>query len=300
MTKWEINVGRGFAIGIGLMSFITIANAALIGIAASQPINFGTFIVGVSVIFGLLLDGLIGYWVYGLAGASYLLDRNALIIQWGTSKQVIPTNEIERIFTGDEINRDFHFYGGGWPGHWVGYGEVKDAGETLFYATQPPRKQIFVATPGLVYGISPADRAAFLESLQKRLQMGPTQAVEQSSRRPPILEWPIWRDWLGLTLLGAGALALAGLIGFLCFRFPALPMLMPLHFGPSGSPDRLGPRSEVFLIPLIGLSTLLINGALGGLLYGRDRVASYLLWGGSVLVQLFVWTAAMGLLTRIA
>jgi len=298
MTKWEISAGRGFAIGIGLMSFITIANAALIGIAASQPISFGTFAVGVSVIFGLLLDGLIGYWVYGLAGASYLLDRNALTIQWGTSKQVIPTNEIERVFTGDEIDGDFHFYGGGWPGHWVGYGEIADAGETLFYATQPPRKQIFVATPGLVYGISPADREPFLESLQRRVQMGPTQAMEQSSRRPSILEWPIWQDWLGLTLLGVSGLALAGLIGLLCFRFPTLPTLMPLHFGPSGSPDRLGPRSEVFLIPLIGLSTLLINGVLGSLLYGRDRVASYLLWGGSVLIQLLVWTASMGLLTR--
>lgn len=300
MTKWDIDAGRGFGVGIGLMSFITIANAALIGIAASQPISFGTFVVGVSVLFGFLLVGLIGYWVYGLAGASYLLDRNALTIQWGPSKQVIPTNEIERVFTGEDVKGSLHFYGGGWPGHWVGYGEITDAGETLFYATEPPRKQIFVATPGLVYGISPADREAFLESLQKRLQMGPTQAVDQASRRPAILEWPIWQDWLGLTLLGVGALALAGLIGFLSFRFPTLPMLVPLHFGASGSPDRLGPRTELFLIPLIGLSTLLINGALGGLLYRRDRVASYLLWGGSVLVQLLVWTAAMGLLTRIA
>ena len=299
MTKWEIDAGRGFAIGIGLMSFITIANAALIGIAASQPLTFGTFVVGVSVLFGLLLDGLVGYWVYGLAGASYLLDRNALTIQWGTSKQVIPTNEIERVFTGDEIDGGFHFYGGGWPGHWVGYGDVQEAGETLFYATEPPRKQIFLATPGLVYGISPADREAFLESIQKRLQMGPTQAVELSSRRPSILEWPIWQDGLGLALLGVGALALVGLIGFLCFRFPALPMLMPLHFDAVGSPDRLGPRSEVFLIPLIGLSTLLINGALGGVLYARDRVASYLLWGGSVLVQFLVWTAALNLLIRV-
>jgi hypothetical protein len=300
MTKWEISAGRGFGVGIGLMSFITIANAALIAIAASQPISFGTFVVGVSVLFGFLLVGLIGYWVYGLAGSSYLLDRNALIIQWGPSKQVIPTNEIERVFTGDDVEGEIQFYGGGWPGHWVGYGEVADAGETLFYATDPPRKQIFVATPGLVYGISPADGEAFLESLHKRLQMGPTQVMEQSSRRPSILEWPIWRDWLGLALLGVGALALAGLVGFLCFRFPTLPRLVPLHFGASGSPDRLGPRAEIFLIPLIGLLTLLINGGLGGLLYQRDRVASYLLWGGSILVQLLVWTAAVGLLGHTA
>ncbi|MFW6115560.1 MAG: PH domain-containing protein [Chloroflexota bacterium] len=298
MTKWEIDAGRGFGIGIGLMSFITLANAALIGIAATQPITFGTFVVGVSVLFGFLLVGLIAYWVYGLAGGSYTLDRNALTIQWGTSKQVIPTNEIERVFTGDEVEGGIRFYGGGWPGHWVGYGEIRGAGETLFYATDPPRQQIFVATPGLVYGISPAEREAFLESLHKRMQMGPTQPVDPASRRPAILEWSIWRDPLALILLAAGALAFAALLGYVCFRFPSLPVLVPLRFGASGSPSRLGPRAEIFLIPLIGLVTLLINGPLGGLLYRRDRVASYLLWAGSILVQLLVWGAAVGLLVH--
>lgn len=300
MTKWEINAGRGFGIGVGLMSFITIANAALVAIAASQPVSLGTFVMGISVLLGFVLVGLIAYWVYGLAGSSYLLDRNALVIQWGPSKQVIPTNEIERVFTGEEIEGRIRFYGGGWPGHWVGYGEIAGRGQTLFYATRPPREQIFLATPGLVYGISPAEGDAFLESLQERLQMGPTQVTEQSSIRPSILEWRVWRDPLGLALLGAGGLALAGLVGFLCFRFPSLPLLVPLHFGASGFPDRLGPRGEIFLIPLIGLSTLFINGALGGLLYERDRVASYLLWGGSILVQVLVWTATLGLLGQLA
>lgn len=296
MAKWEINVGRGFGVGIGLMSFITLVNAALIGIAASQPISFGTFIVGVSALFGFLLVGLIAYWVYGLAASSYLLDRNALVIQWGPSKQVIPANEIQRVFTGDQVDERIRFYGAGWPGHWVGYGEIDGRGQVLFYATDPPRQQIFVATPGLIYGISPADREAFLESLQQRLEMGPTQVLEQSSQRPSVLEWPIWQDRLGLALLGMAALALVALLGLLTHRFPALPLLVPLHFGASGSPSRLGPRADIFLIPLIGFLTLLINGTLGGLLYRRDRVASYLLWGGSLFVQLLIWTAAVGLL----
>ncbi|MGD2177194.1 MAG: PH domain-containing protein [Anaerolineae bacterium] len=299
MTKWEISVARGFAVGVGLMGLITLVNAVLIGIAASQPISFGTFTVGVGVLLGLALVGLIAYWVYGLAGASYLLDRNALVIKWGPSEQVIPTEEIERVFTGDEVEGRIHFHGGRWPGHWVGYGEISDLGETLFYATAPPREQVFIATPGLVYGISPANREEFLQSLQKRLQMGPTQIVEQTSHRLSALDWRIWRDRLGLALLGAGALTLAGLLGTVCFRFPALPRLMALHFGASGSPDRLGPRGEVFLIPLIGLLALLTNGTLGGVLYRRDRVASYLLWGGSILVQLLAWAATLGVLARV-
>jgi len=299
VTKWKISVGRGFAIGIGLMSFIMIVNAVLIGLAASRPFSLGTFIVGLSVTFGFLLVGLIAYWVYGLAGASYMLDRNALIIAWGTSKQVIPTSEIERVFSGAEIEGKLNFYGGRWPGHWVGYGQLPDVGPTLFYATQPLRQQIFVVTPGLAYAISPADSERFLESLHKRMQMGPTQAMEQSSKRPSILDWAIWQDPLGLALLAAATLAFVSLLGILSLRFPTLPMLIPLHFSLSGSPDRLGPRVEIFLVPLIGLLTLLINGALGGIFYRKNRVASYMLWGSSILVEILVWTATFGILSRI-
>jgi len=299
MMKWKIEVGRGFGFGIGLMSFVTLVNAVLIGVAASRPISLATFVVALTVVFGFLLAGLIAYWVYGLTNARYLLDRNALVIAWGTSKQVIPTGHIERVFTGDEIEGRLHFYGGRWPGHWVGYGELPGGKQALFYATQPPQQQVFIVTPGLVYGISPAQQVAFLESLTKRLEMGPTQAMEQSSRRPPILDWTIWRDPLGLSLLGAATAGLVLLLGVLTVRYPTLPMLIPLHFGASGSPDRLGPRVAIFLVPMIGLLTLLTNGALGALSYRHNRLVSYMLWGSSVLVQVLIWTATFGILSHI-
>ena len=299
METWRVSVGRGFAFGIALMAAIALVNAALIGMTASQPISLGTFIAGVAVLSGFLVVGLIAYWVYGLAGASYLLDRNQLVIRWGPSRQVIPMSEIEGLLTGDQVDGSVRFYGGRWPGHFVGFGELQDLGQALFYATVPPQAQILIATPGLIYGISPSDPGEFLRSFSKRLQMGPTQRVEQSSQRLSVLDWPIWKDSLGLTLLGAATLALASLLATVCFRFPALPPLVPLHFGPTGSPDRLGPRGDIFLLPLVGLSTLVLNGALGSLLYGRDRVASYLLWGGAILVQLLVWTAMLGVLTRL-
>lgn len=299
MTKWRISVGRGFSVGIGLMSFIILVNAVLIGLAASRPLNFGTFIVGLAVSFGFVLVLLIGYWVYGLASARYLVDRSALIIRWGPSEQVIPTSVIGRVFTGDEVEGVVRFRGGAWPGHWVGYGEIPDLGRALFYATAPPGKQVFVSTPGFTYGISPADREGFLESLRKRLQTSPTRATERYSRRPGFMDWPIWHDWLGLALLGSGSLALIGLIGLLCYRFPSLPLLLPLHFSASGAVDRLGPRVEIFIIPLIGLLTLAGNGAFGGLLYRHERIAGYLLWGGAFLVQMLVWTATLGILWRL-
>jgi hypothetical protein len=85
------------------------------------------------------------------------------------------------------------------------------------------------------------------------------------------------------------------LTGFLCFRFPALARFVPLHFNTAGNPDRLGPRGQIFIIPLIGLLALVLNGTLGSVAYRRERLASYLLWGGSILIQVLVWAAAVGI-----
>ncbi len=299
MTEWKTNIRLGLSVGIGLMVTIVLVDVGLIWLAAIRPLKIGTFIIGLSVLFSLGILGLIGYWLYGLARSGYFLDRNALGIHWGPTEQTIPAGQIERVLTGDQVEEHIQFYGGVWPGHCVGYGEVPGAGPALFYATVPPRYQIYIVTPGLTYGISPADHEAFLESLHRRLQMGPTQIVEQSSKRPGFLNWVIWQDWLGLGLLVIGFLALLALTGWLCFHFPALPRLVPMHFDAAGNPDRLGSRGQIFTIPFIGLLTLLLNGALGGLVYRRERVASYLLWGGAILIQVLVWTAAIGILGRL-
>ena len=296
MTEWKTDVVRGLSIGIGLMVAIVLVDFGLIWLAAIRPLTIGTFIVGLAVLFSLGLLALIGYWLQGLSSSGYLLDRNALVIHWGPMEQTIPTGQIERVLTGDEVEGRIQFYGGMWPGHCVGYGEVPGAGPALFYATVPPRYQIYIVTPGLTYGISPANAEGFLESLHKRLQMGPTQIVEQYSRRPGILNWAIWQDRVGLALLAVGFLAILALTGLLCFQFPALSRLVPLHFDAAGNADRLGSRGQIFFIPLIGLLALLLNGTLGAIAYRRERVASYLLWGGAVLVQVLVWIAAVGIL----
>lgn len=300
MTKWPTNKRQGTIVGIALAISIVLVDVGLVSLAIlKKSVNLGTFFIILAVLLSLGLVGLIVYWLVGLNRSLYLLDRNALIIEWGPVEQTIPTRQIERVLTGEEVEGHIRFYGGLWPGHCVGYGEVPGAGPTLFYGTTLPRHQIYIVTPGLTYGISPADHEGFLEALKQRLQMGPTQAVEQSSKRPAVLDWPIWRDRLGLALLAASLVALLVLIGFLCFRFPALPQLVPLHFDAAGNPDRLGPRGQVFIPSLIGLLTLALNGALGWLAYRRERMISYLLWGGAVLVQILVWTAALGILARL-
>lgn len=299
MTEWKTRKTQGLLTGLGLMLIIILIDAGLIWVATERPLTIGTFILGLAVFTSLFLLALIGYWLYGLSRSKYLLDRNALVIRWGAVEQTIPIPQIQRVLTGEEVSGHVRFYGGMWPGHWVGYGALPGLGQTLFYATVPPKEQVFIVTPGLSYGISPADRDNFLASLRKRLEMGPTQLVEQGSRLPGFVHWKIWRDRLGLGMLLASFVLLLSLVGLLCFYFPALPRLVPLHFGASGAPDRLGERGDIFILPLIGLLTFLFNGTLGALAYRREKMVSYLLWGGALLVQLLAWKAAIGILTQV-
>jgi hypothetical protein len=300
VEEWEVDIRRGLGVGIGLMIIIFLVDVGLIWLAADrQLIGVGTYAIVLSVLASLGLLGMLGYLLYGLADSGYFLDRNALIIHWGPTQQIIPMGDIELVLTGDELEGRVQYSGVMWPGHFVGYGAVPDVGPTLFYASLPPQKLVYVVTPGLTYGISPAYHDDFLVSLRKRLQMGPTQIVEQSSRRPGFLSWSIWQDRLGLALLGTSLLALLVLVGLLAFEFPGLPSLVPLHFDAAGNADRLGSRVNIFTIPLIGLLAFLSNGALGWLVHNRERVASYLLWGGSLLAQLLVWVAGVGILRQI-
>jgi hypothetical protein len=305
MTTWETDVRRGMGVGIGLAILIVVLDIAalwwIIYLAGVHgTITFWTFIVGLGVLFSLFLLGLMAYWLYGLFLSRYLLDRNELVIQWGAVQQVIPMGQVEVVFTGEEVEGPIHFNGGKWPGHCVGFGQVTipggDPTPAMFYGTVSPKWQIYIATPGLVYGISPAQRDDFLDSFQKRMEMGPTQVVGQVTHRPGFLSWGIWQDRLALGLLVFGVLSIFALIGLVTFRYPSLDLVIPLHFDAAGNPDRWGPRVQVFITPLIGVLTMLFNGVLGSLAYRRERMISYLLWGGAALVQVLVWTATIGLL----
>jgi hypothetical protein len=75
--------------------------------------------------------------------------------------------------------------------------------------------------------------------------------------------------------------------------------MVPLHCDVSGNPDRLETRTQICILPIIGLLALVLNGVLGVLMYRHERMASYLLWGGAILIQVLAWAAAIGVLGRL-
>lgn len=98
-------------------------------------------------------------------------------------------------------------------------------------------------------------------------------------------------DRLSLGLMVAAPMALLALLLWLGPAYNNLPDLMPLHFDAQGNPDRIGARSEILILPAIGLIVYLVNISSGLLLRLRFKMdfAANLLWGGAFMVQVLIW-----------
>jgi len=94
----------------------------------------------------------------------------------------------------------------------------------------------------------------------------------------------------GLNLL---ALAANGSVWvWLFLRLPWLPASLPIHYNAAGQVDRVGGPNELLILPIIGLVTIVLNGALGVLVLRRERQLCYVLAGLAVVVQLLLAGAA--------
>jgi len=295
--EWSIDRRLGNRLAIFFIVWLVLLDAFLVWIATQLPISIITFVVALITLVTLPIIAFLVYWLIGLNRSAYLMDRNTLTIRWGTVQQIIPMASIRQLLHGSEITEHVHrFQGGRWPGHWVGQGEVKGIGPMLFYAAGGFDQQLVIVTPGVAYAITPADMAGFVEAFDQRQKMGPTQEVIQGSIRPEVFDWPLWTDWLAMGLVGIAGLACLLLFGYACWRFPELAPRVALHFDALGTPDRFAPRSQVFLLPTIGLLSLGANVVIGLPMYLRDRVGAYLVWSGALVVQVLAWIAALGIL----
>ena len=57
--------------------------------------------------------------------------------------------------------------------------------------------------------------------------------------------------------------------------------------------DRIADKLVLFTLPAAGAIVWLTNAILGSLIYRREKVAAYLLWGSSIAMQLCLWVAVL-------
>jgi len=309
-VNWKPASSPGGLIGLGAILGVLLVDALVILMLTRLPITLASFVLALSVVVSLPLMGLLAYRVFGFFNLAYRLDRDALTITWAGTRQVIPLGAIRAVMGGEELisgkGQEAGDKGQGarglppaswlrWPGYHTGCEVLATVGPTLFYATRPLAEQVLVLTDGVAFGLSPADPQGFLVDLEAHRQLAltlhPPTPSGVTTLRWPILELPLWGDRWMHALLGAAAALNAALFAYICQRYQGLPSLLPLHFDALGEPDRIGLRGELFWLPAIGLIVLGANTTLGALLYGRERLAAYLLFAAAVLIQLLLAVA---------
>jgi Bacterial PH domain/Domain of unknown function (DUF1648) len=283
--------------GILAILGLILVGVGMVWAVLHRPVDGLSFLLVLWVLASLLIIAYLAYRTLGAFTLEYWVDRDAVTLVWGPTRQTVPVGQIQRVRIGGGSARMPR----GKPWHWPCSDRRRAACDGLgmlnSYATRPLDQQLILVTDGESYGISPADPNGFLNALQERHALGVARPLQAELRRPPVWTWPLWRDRVSLVLIGAGLLGVLLMFGTLCFRFPALSSDLPLHFDASGIADRIVPKSGLFALPLIGLIAWVFNLVVGIWLYQRvQQGAAYLLWGGAVVVQFVAGLALFNLM----
>ena len=265
----------------------------LINLLAQQTDPLLIFRLAVSVLLALLLTGLALYGTIVAIKLRYDLSRNGLAIQWGLLQYRIPVDHIETIIPAQTVAEPARFWGLNLAGLRFGWGRLAGFSPLKFYAAAPLPDSLLVVTLGRTYVISPRQPARFMQAWQSRQTLGPTQLWSARTQRTWPLNTPLLIDPLAWRLLGLAGLVWLALAGYLAFNFDLLPAALPVHFNAAGQTDRIAEKSALLVLPAAGLIALIVNALLGELVYTREKLAAYFLWGSTVVMQVCLWAALL-------
>ncbi len=278
------------------------AAAALILLGAAALVFFQVYQreVGQVFITGILLAvilvsplPLLVYRGYALAQASYALDRDGLRIRWGLRAEDIPLPQIEWVRPADELGFRLPLPFLQWPGAVVGRRKVEGLGPVEFIASDV-RSLLLVATPEKVYAISPADERSFVRSYRRIIELGSLTPIPSRSVLPAAFLERVWHDLLARYMIIAGMGLTALLLVVSILLIPAHATVF-LGYDAAGQPLEPISSERLLLLPLLGGVEYVVSLLVGLYFYRlkEQRLASYLLWGSSILLPLLLLLAAI-------
>ena len=295
---WRPPKGLGLAVGLVIPLGIVGIDVFLLQSMVRRPPDIGSFAAALLLALSLPLLALCVYWYYELLTLRYHLDRNGLVIAFGTCRHIVPMSAIQSIISGDEVEPAGRFRGIGWPGYLKGRLRLKEAVWLLVRSTEPLRRQLVVVTESECYGISPQNPSRFVEDWMARRKLGFTRETRQGLELARLAGFPVWHDrgfWV-LVILGLAVDAV--LFGLVMSRYGDLPPEMTASLNARSQAAGVGSSGRDLVVPGIGLLILVINGIVGSILHRRERLGAYLMAGTAATVQALLWLGAAGVLTR--
>lgn len=273
----------GLVVGGVLTGWALAVALLLFAIGVGRELGFEGWLAYSASLLAAAIAALFGYWTWALWTLAYGLDRNALLIRWGWTQQVIPLGSIERLVPADAIGLA-EARGVSWWGNQIGRATVEPIGPVLCYATDSvPEQTVYVVTPGQTYALTIADPQDFARQVLIRQELGPTARLEHEARRggPRPLRT---NDRVALLIAGLAVLGGAAVWLQIALRHGAVPAVAPLHLTATEAAEFV---ARPALIEMGSAATvILIAGLVIGLLvHARERIAGRLVFAAAAVVQ---------------
>lgn len=254
------------------------------------------------IVIGLPLLLMVGYRLFGLISARYVLNRDGFYLYWGFSSEQIPLSVITMIKKGEDINLSIApRFGFWWPGCVVGHRDVEGLGPVEFFATKTSSGLIVIPLEGRNLAISPPDVDVFQQAFLDVVRLGALEEIPAQSVRPEFFSARLWADLPARFLILTGLVLVISLLGYLAYRAPGLPDRVPFGFDTSGNANPLVPPSQLLLLPLVGGFFWLADFIIGAWLYRNenDQRVAYLVWFTGALLGGLLWGAIIHLLLAV-
>jgi len=282
---WRPNKTLGAVIGM-VMLIIILFTALFLSLSSLQQepglSAFATFLLALA---AFILLSLWIYWYSGLWQLSYTLSQNALTINTGANRHVIPLDTIKIVTTGDNVRQKEGFRGIGWPGYLSGSIELENLGTLTVCSTEPLDHQLVLVTERGVYGISPANPRHFVADLQFKREIGVSDHVTEIHQRTGIAAREIWSDSAFRSLTFAAILINLVLTALLSLSFADIPARVTLLSSFSNLNGNIIPRENLFLLPRIGSALVVLNTLIGVVIHSNRRFGSHIAATVSVIAQ---------------
>jgi hypothetical protein len=282
------NPPRRLGIMIHLGALLALGLAAIWALWQATRVDIGAFFLSYLLLALLSVAALplVAYRAYALYTAAYTLERNGIRLRWGLRQQVIPIDAVIWVHPAEKLSTPVPLPWLRWHGAVLGVRRLPGGSEVEFMAATASRL-VFISTEERLYGISPEDPQAFLQTYQRFTEMGSITPLAARAQHPTILFSQVWRTPAARTLILAGlALCLAAL----AWCSLVVPGRAQVHLGfyPDGSPGVPVPATQLLLLPVLCTLFYVLDLFLGLFFFRRQEAQplSYLLWGCGALTPL--------------
>ena len=284
---------RGLVIHIiGILASLAIGILGVWQLTRAQ-IGLAFLLYLIPVFIALVLVPLIGYRAYALWRASYLIERDGILLRWGLREVSIPMDHINTVRPSEDMEVRLPLPWLRWPGAVLGTRDLPN-GDQIEYLAAGSRQLILIFTAELVYAVSPAKPDEFMLAYNRFAELGSLSPIMPRSVYPASLLRRVWASLPARYLLLGGFIVSLLLLVIVSLSVPSRPAIS-LGFLPDGSPSEMVPSVRLLLLPILN-TFFYLAVVLSGLYFFRTderRTMAYLLWGSGLFAAL-LFIAAVG------